>query len=101
MTVCRQSNWEPRPSGLAGRLLAPGGGVVTHFDRFYLPSIVEVEYRLGEDLHLVSYGAATPVSDFETRLYGVVSLKSRVPGWLLRPFIQPIALHIFGQDARI
>ena len=92
---------EPRPSGLAGRLLAPGGGVVTHFDRFYLPSIVEVEYRLGDDLHLVSYGAATPVSDFETRLFGVVSLKSRVPGWLIRPFIQPIALHIFGQDSRI
>lgn len=92
---------EPRPSGLAGRILAPGGGVVTHFDRFYLPSIVEVEYRLGEDLHIVSYGAATPVHDFETRLFGVVTLKSRFPRWLIRPLVQPLALRIFGQDARI
>ena len=92
---------EPRPQGLMGRILAPGGGVVTHFDRFYLPSIVEVEYKIGDDLHLVSYGAATPVSDFETRLFGVVTLKSRFPRWLVRPIIQPLGFKIFGQDARI
>ncbi|HYT39313.1 MAG TPA: Rieske 2Fe-2S domain-containing protein, partial [Acidimicrobiia bacterium] len=37
---------EPRPPGVAGRLLAPGGGVVQHWDRFLLPSIAQVEYRL-------------------------------------------------------
>ena len=43
---------EPRPQGLVGWLLAPGGGVVQHFDRFLLPSIAQVEYRLGTKSHL-------------------------------------------------
>jgi phenylpropionate dioxygenase-like ring-hydroxylating dioxygenase large terminal subunit len=38
---------EPRPSGLAARILSPSGGTVTHFDRFILPSIAQVEYGLG------------------------------------------------------
>jgi hypothetical protein len=37
---------EDRPPGLAGLLLAPGGGVVKHVDRFILPSITEVDYRI-------------------------------------------------------
>jgi phenylpropionate dioxygenase-like ring-hydroxylating dioxygenase large terminal subunit len=92
---------EPRPRGVAGRLLAPGGGVVVHFDRFLLPSIAQVEYRLGEDSHLMVTTAMTPVSDFETRLFAVVTFRLPVPGWLVRPFITPIASHIFRQDARI
>ena len=40
---------EPRPPGLAGRILAPEGGVVTHVDRFLMPSIAQVEYRLGDE----------------------------------------------------
>lgn len=92
---------EPRPKGLAGRLLAPGGGVVVHFDRFLLPSIAQVEYRLGEDSHLIVTTAVTPVSDFETRLFAVVTFRLPVPGWLVRPFVTPIATHIFRQDARI
>ncbi|HVE82929.1 MAG TPA: aromatic ring-hydroxylating dioxygenase subunit alpha [Myxococcales bacterium] len=92
---------EPRPRGLAGRVLAPGGGVVVHHDRFLLPSIAQVEYRLGDASHLVVTTAMTPVSDFETRLYAVVTFRLPVPGWLVRPFVTPIATHIFKQDARI
>ena len=36
---------ESRPSGLTGRLLAPGGGIVTHVDRFILPSITQVDLQ--------------------------------------------------------
>lgn len=90
---------EPRPKGLAGRILAPGGGVVTHFDRFFLPSIVQVEYRLGDDAHIVTTAASTPLDDYDTVLYSVVRVRTRIPGWLIRPVLQPIALRIFGQDA--
>ena len=92
---------EPRPSGLAGRLLAPGGGTVTHFDRFILPSIVQVEYRLGEASHLCVTSALTPVADFYTRLFSVISFRlplSRAAG-LMALFLRPIAMHIFQQDA--
>lgn len=90
---------EPRPEGLIGRLLSPSGGIVTHFDRFYLPSILEVEYRIGDENHIVVDGACTPVDDFETDLYAVVAVRTRLPIRLLRPFVEPFALRIFGQDA--
>lgn len=92
---------EPAPRGLAGRVLAPKGGVVQHFDRFHLPSIAEVEYRLGDDSHLIVTSLCTPVSDFETMLYAVVTFRLPVPHWLLCPFLTPVATHIFRQDARI
>lgn len=89
---------EARPEGIAGRLLSPSGGTVTHFDRFYLPSIIEVEYRIGTENHILLNGAVTPVSDFDSRLFAVVSVRSRFPGWLVKLAVQPIALRIFGQD---
>lgn len=92
---------EQRPSGLVGRMLSPSGGTVVHFDRFYLPSIVEVEYRLGDENHVVVNAALCPVDDWHTRLLAVVAIRTRVPGWLLRPLVTPFALRIFGQDRAI
>lgn len=92
---------EPAPKGLVGRLLAPGGGVVTHFDRFLLPAIAQVEYRLGEGSHLIATTAHTPVGDFDTEVWAVVTFRLPVPGWLVRPFVTPVAEHIFKQDARM
>ncbi len=90
---------EPRPSGLAGRILAPGGGVVTHFDRFLLPSIAQVEYRLGAKSHIVTTSLMTPVSDFVTKVFALVTFRFPLPAWLVKPFVAPIGLHIFKQDA--
>lgn len=90
---------EPRPSGLAGRLLAPGGGTVAHFDRFILPSIVQVEYRLGDRSHICVTSALTPIADFHTRLFAVTSFRLPLPGWLVAFFLRPLALRIFQQDA--
>jgi Vanillate O-demethylase oxygenase C-terminal domain len=92
---------EERPSGLVGRLLSPSGGVVVHFDRFYLPSVVEVEYQLGTENHVLVDAALTPVDDYHTRLNAVVAVRTRIPGWLVRPLVTPFALRIFAQDAKI
>lgn len=92
---------EPAPKGLAGRLLAPQGGVVTHFDRFLLPSIAQVEYRLGEKSHLVTTSAMTPLDDYLTRVWAVVTFRLPIPHFLVRPFITPVAERIFQQDAVI
>ncbi len=95
---------EPRPKGLAARLLSPGGGVVQHFDRFLLPSIAQVEYRMGEDTHIIVSSAMTPVSDWDTLVYAVVTLRLRLPSWLIRaalPVLVPVGLKIFDQDARV
>ena len=92
---------EPRPSGLVGRVLAPGGGVVQHVDRFILPSIAQVEYRLGEGSHLLNTTAMTPVSAFATRLWAVIQLRLPFPAGLVAPIVTPLAMRILRQDAAV
>ena len=92
---------EPRPEGLAGKLLAPGGGIVTHFDRFLLPSIAQVEYRIGDGAHVVLTAAHTPVSDFVTDVHAIGVFRLRVPHWLVRLFGVRIAKKILRQDQEI
>jgi hypothetical protein len=92
---------EPRPPGILARILSPSGGVVTHFDRFLLPSIAQVEYRIGTENHVFVDSVMTPLSDFRTRIYAVVSFRSRMPHALIRPFVEPLALRVFKQDAFI
>lgn len=92
---------EPLPTGAVVRLLSPSGGVVQHWDRFILPSIAQVEYRLGSENHFLVTALCTPETDFETRLHAVVSFRLRIPTTLIRPLLEPLALRIFGQDARV
>ena len=93
---------EPRPSGIVGRVLAPGrDDEVQHIDRFILPSIVEVDYKLGERIHFRVSAALTPVDDFHTRLFAAASFRLPVPGALIVPVLRPLALRIFSQDAAI
>ena len=92
---------EPRPPGLAAKILSPGGGVVIHYDRFLLPSIAQVEYRLGESSHLMVTSAMTPIGDTETKLYAVVTFRTPLPGTILKAILMPIALRIFRQDSEI
>ena len=92
---------EPRPSGAVGFILSPSGGTVEHWDRFILPSIAQVEYRLGKETHFLVTAFGTPVSDYVTRLYAVVDFRTPVPSFLVRPFLEPVALSIFRQDTRI
>ncbi len=92
---------EPRPKGLVGKVLSPSGGVVVHFDRFHLPSIVEVEYRIGDENHILVNAALTPTRDHHTILHAVVAAKTRIPLWLILPFVEDVALKIFAQDQEI
>jgi phenylpropionate dioxygenase-like ring-hydroxylating dioxygenase large terminal subunit len=92
---------EPRPSGIVGRVLSPSGGIVEHWDRFFLPSIAQVEYKLGTENHVVITTVCTPVTETHTRMHTTLSLKTRLPVRLLAPFIMPIAWKILWQDTWI
>jgi phenylpropionate dioxygenase-like ring-hydroxylating dioxygenase large terminal subunit len=92
---------EPRPTGVVGYLLSPSGGTVEHWDRFILPSVAEVEYRLGKESHFLVTAFGTPVTDFRTKLFAVAQFRSPIPNFILRPILEPVALSIFGQDAEI
>jgi phenylpropionate dioxygenase-like ring-hydroxylating dioxygenase large terminal subunit len=89
---------EPRPPGFAARLLAPEGGEVEHVDRFLMPSLAQVEYRLGRN-HLVITSAYTPIGDFETALHASVTFRIGMPTALVRAAVTPVANVIFRQDA--
>ena len=92
---------EQRPEGLVGRILAPGGGEVFHWDRFLLPCIVQVEYRLGEGAHIVTTAALTPRTHHVTDLFATVAVDVRVPNVLLRTVIKSVAMRILRQDIEI
>lgn len=92
---------EPRPSGIAGRVLSPSGGTVEHWDRFILPSVAQVEYRLGSEVHFLVTSLCTPETDFSTRMWAVVEFRTRFPARAVARLLEPFALRIFAQDARI
>lgn len=92
---------EERPKGLAGRLLAPQGGEVFHWDRFILPCIAQVEYRLSDRSHIVTTAALTPRSPTVTDLFATVAVRAPVPRAFLRTVFKPIAMHILKQDMEI
>ena len=66
-----------------------------------LPSISQVEYRLGERSHLAITNALTPETDFSTRIHSVISFRLPLPGLLVRALVSPVARRIMAQDARI
>jgi phenylpropionate dioxygenase-like ring-hydroxylating dioxygenase large terminal subunit len=92
---------EERPKGLVGRILAPQGGEVFHWDRFLLPGIAQVEYRLSERSHIITTAALTPRSRNVTDLFATVAVKVPVPNPVLRTVFKPIAMHILKQDMSI
>ena len=92
---------EPRPPGVIGKLLSPSGGIVEHWDRFFLPSVAQVEYKIGSENHIVVTSLMTPVTDFFTKLYAVISFRTRIPGRLIQPVVEPVANRIFQQDAEV
>src|SRR5690606_23219160 len=68
---------EPKPPGVVAKILAPhGGGIVRHWDRFFLPGVAQVEYATGEDTHLVVTSFCTPVEDLHTHMFAVVTFRT-------------------------
>jgi len=92
---------EDRPEGLAARILSPAGGEVVHVDRFIMPSIAQIEYRIGADVHFIANALCVPVRETLTRIHAVMQYRTRLPGWLVKGVLDPIAMRIFNQDADI
>ena len=92
---------EERPEGWAARILSPSSGAVSHVDRFILPSIAQIEYRIGSDLHFMVNALCVPVRASLTRIHAVVQFRTRLPGWLVKLILDPVVTRIFSQDASI
>lgn len=92
---------EQRPEGIAGRILAPQGGEVFHWDRFILPCIAQVEYRLSDRSHIIATTALTPRTPTVTDMFATVAVKTPIPNAILRTVFRPVAMRILRQDMEI
>jgi phenylpropionate dioxygenase-like ring-hydroxylating dioxygenase large terminal subunit len=92
---------EERPEGVAGRILAPQGGEVFHWDRFILPCIAQVEYRLSDRSHIIATTALTPRTPTVTDMFATVAVKAPIPNVILRTVFRPVAMRILRQDMEI
>ena len=93
---------ESRPDTWLARVLAPGGGALEHEDRFILPSIVRVEYRLGSEARLLSTAFFTPLDATHTRLHVQIAYRlGRLSGAWLAPLLERVSTRVLREDAAI
>ncbi len=71
---------------------------VEHWDRFFLPSVAQVEYRDGERSHLMATILHTPVHALLTRAYFVQCIRLPLPKLLVRSFVARKVDRVLAQD---
>jgi phenylpropionate dioxygenase-like ring-hydroxylating dioxygenase large terminal subunit len=90
------------PVGL-GRFRAGQESATTfdHWDRFFLPSIAQVEYRVEGWMRIVNTILHLPLSSRRTRAWFVVRFWSRLPAAVVKPVVVARGRQILRQDARM
>ncbi len=89
------------PFGI-GFIRAKSGATLEHYDRFLLPCIAQVEYRAGPWLHLTNSVLHLPMSEFRTRTWFILRVKSdRLPSRLVQAVIRLQGPHVAKQDKRV
>jgi len=91
---------EPVPPGILAKLLSVDSGVVEHTDRFVVPALAQVEYRLDQH-HIVLNAFYTPVDDESCVLHAVAAFRLPIPTALARTVVVPLAKVVLGQDNTI
>jgi hypothetical protein len=92
---------EETPKGIIGRMIAPQGGNVQHVDRFMLPNLVQVEYRMSESVHMINSVALTPTHKYQCMLFAHVTFRVPVPSAVVGAIIKPLTIKVLDQDAVI
>ena len=88
------------PVGLGPiRLPEDSGRAFDHWDRFFLPSIAQIEYAVDGWFRIVNSIVHLPTSRFRTRAWFVVRFESRLPGPLVRTAVRLQGKRILRQDA--
>jgi hypothetical protein len=106
--VTRSAHWiearfvaERDAQSVVSRLLFPSGKNLLHTDRFSMPSTSRVDYAFGPERHFIITSQCTPISDYETEVYTVISFRFGRIGSLVRLVFEPLCRRIIRQDVRI
>ncbi len=81
-----------------GPLRLPGGATFDHWDRFFLPSIAQVEYRIGDALCITNSILHLPMSATRTRAWFVLRFRSPLPASVVGPIVRARGKKILRQD---
>lgn len=92
---------EGKNLGIFGRILNPGGGEIGHVDRFFMPNVTSVEYRLGHGWHFFITSQSVPVTDEETLVYTDLTYNYGRFGRLAAPLVRRHGQAIIDQDLDI
>ena len=89
------------PVGMGPVRLSEGAGrTFDHWDRFFLPSVAQIEYAVDGWFRIVNTIVHLPLSPFRTRAWFVVRFQSRLPSSIVRPVVRQRGRQILRQDAR-
>lgn len=81
-----------------GPLRLPGDATFDHWDRFFLPSIAQVEYRVGDALRITNSILHLPLSATRTRAWFVLRFRSPLPASVVGPIVRARGHKILQQD---
>lgn len=88
------------PVGFSGFRKEQGSDLTfDHWDRFFLPSVAQVEYRVEGWLRIVNTILHLPLSGFRTRAWFVVRFWTRLPAAVVKPIVLARGRQILKQDA--
>lgn len=87
--------------GWFSRFINQQGTEIKHSDRFYMPNITSVEYKMGENHHLFITSQSIPETENSTLVYTDVTYNYGIWNKLARPFVRWTAQHIIQQDVKI
>lgn len=72
-----------------------------HWDRFFLPSIAQVEYKAGDDIHVMNTLLHLPIDEFLTRAWLVVTFRLPFPRWVAKPILRYRVDKVVRQDVDV
>lgn len=90
------------PVGL-GAVRAKQGSELTfdHWDRFFLPGVAQIEYRVGDWLRIVNTILHLPLGPMSTRAWFVVRFQTPAPAAAVKPIILARGRQLLKQDAKM
>ena len=92
---------EERMDSWIGKLLVPEGSEIRHTDRFQLPFVTRVDYRMSEKRQYIVMSQCTPISETKTRVFTMLAFRFEPLGALVKLIFRPFAGRILDQDVDI
>lgn len=93
-------NEKPMES-IIGKLLIPKDAEMIHTDRFQLPFVTRVDYRMGETRQYIVMSQCTPIDESRTRTFTYMAYRFDGFSPLVRLFYEPLSNLILNQDIDI